>query len=123
VAVTLALPDPAAAISYWLREPAPPDVADPPLHSGEHLDVDVAIVGGGFTGLWTAIALTDTDPALRVAVLVMETVAFGGSGRKCGFCEASLTHGWPTASGTSRRAAARRAGGPRQPARARGVHP
>ena len=34
--------------------------------AGERLDVDVAIVGGGFTGLWTAIALTDTDPSLRV---------------------------------------------------------
>ncbi len=55
--------------------------------------MDVAIVGGGFTGLWTAIALTDTDPALRVAVLEAETVAFGASGRNGGFCEASLTHG------------------------------
>ncbi len=85
--------DPAAAISYWLRDPAPPGTADPPLATGEHLDVDVAIVGGGFTGLWTAIALTDTDPAIRVAVLEMETVAFGASGRNGGFCEASLTHG------------------------------
>jgi glycine/D-amino acid oxidase-like deaminating enzyme len=63
------------------------------LSAGEHLDVDVAIIGGGFTGLWTAIALTDTDPGLRVAVLEMETVAFGASGRNGGFCEASLTHG------------------------------
>jgi glycine/D-amino acid oxidase-like deaminating enzyme len=84
---------PAAAISYWLRDPAPPGIADPPLAPGEHLHVDVAIVGGGFTGLWTAIALTDTDPALRVAVLEMETVAFGASGRNGGFCESSLTHG------------------------------
>ena len=80
-------------ISYWLRDPAPADTADPPLAPGEHLEVDVAIVGGGFTGLWTAIALTHTDPALRVAVLEMETVGFGASGRNGGFCEASLTHG------------------------------
>ena len=80
-----------APVSYWLREPGPP--ADPPLAPGEHLDVDVAIVGAGFTGLWTAIALTDTDPSLRVAVLEAETVAFGASGRNGGFCEASLTHG------------------------------
>jgi glycine/D-amino acid oxidase-like deaminating enzyme len=85
------MPDPSAAVSYWLREPAPP--ADLPLAPGEHLDVDVAIVGAGFTGLWTAIALTDTDPSLRVAVLEAETVAFGASGRNGGFCEASLTHG------------------------------
>ncbi len=55
--------------------------------------MDVAIIGGGFTGLWTAIALTDTDPGLRVAVLEMESVGFGASGRNGGFCEASLTHG------------------------------
>ncbi len=83
--------DPTNATSYWLRDSGPR--ADPPLLAGEHFEVDVAIVGGGFTGLWTAIALTDTDPSLRVAVLEMETVAFGASGRNGGFCEASLTHG------------------------------
>jgi glycine/D-amino acid oxidase-like deaminating enzyme len=82
---------PKAPLSYWLREPGPP--ADPPLEAGEHRDVDVAIVGAGFTGLWTAIALSDTDPSLRIAVLEAETVAFGASGRNGGFCEASLTHG------------------------------
>lgn len=80
-------------MSYWLRDAAPTDTADPPLDPGERLDVDVAIIGAGFTGLWTAIALTDTDPTLRVAVLEMESVAFGASGRNGGFCEASLTHG------------------------------
>ena len=80
-------------VSYWLRDPAPPDLADPPLAPDERVEVDVAIVGGGFTGLWTAIALTDTDPRLRVAVLEMATVGFGASGRNGGFCEASLTHG------------------------------
>jgi glycine/D-amino acid oxidase-like deaminating enzyme len=80
-------------ISYWLRDPAPPDVAAPPLQAGDEVRADVAIVGGGFTGLWTAIALTDTDPGLRVAVLEMATVGFGASGRNGGFCEASLTHG------------------------------
>jgi glycine/D-amino acid oxidase-like deaminating enzyme len=79
--------------SYWLRDPAPLDTADTPLASGETRTVDIAIVGAGFTGLWTAIALTDTDPSLRVAVLEMETVSFGATGRNGGFCEASLTHG------------------------------
>jgi glycine/D-amino acid oxidase-like deaminating enzyme len=85
--------DPATATSYWLREPAPPGTADPPLDPGADDTADVVIVGGGFTGLWTAIALTDTDPTLRVIVLEMEAVAFGASGRNGGFCEASLTHG------------------------------
>jgi glycine/D-amino acid oxidase-like deaminating enzyme len=63
------------------------------MAAADHLDVDVAIVGAGFTGLWTALALTDTDRLLRIAVLEAETVAFGASGRNGGFCEASLTHG------------------------------
>ncbi len=82
-----------SATNYWLRKPAAADVADPPLNPGEHLEVDIAIVGGGFTGLWTAIRLTDTDPGLRIAVLESDSVAFGASGRNGGFCEASLTHG------------------------------
>ncbi len=87
------MPTPNDRTSYWLRDAAPAGSADPPLAPAEHLDVDVAIVGAGFTGLWTAIALTDTDPSLRIVVLEAETVAFGASGRNGGFCEASLTHG------------------------------
>jgi glycine/D-amino acid oxidase-like deaminating enzyme len=81
------------AISYWLRHPASPDTTDGPLERGQRVDVDVAIVGGGFTGLWTALHLAETDPALRIVVLEMEQVGFGASGRNGGFCEASLTHG------------------------------
>ncbi|MEA2631901.1 MAG: hypothetical protein QOE66_2120, partial [Chloroflexota bacterium] len=82
-------PGPSRPISYWLRGETPP--ADPPL-VGE-ATADVLVIGAGFTGLWTALALTDTDPGLRVVIVEAETVAFGASGRNGGFCEASLTHG------------------------------
>lgn len=52
--------------------------------------VDVAIVGAGFTGLWTAYYLLREDPSLRVAVLEAETVGFGASGRNGGWCSASF---------------------------------
>ena len=54
------------------------------------LDVDVAIVGGGLTGLWTALHLLQRDPALRVAVVERDTVGFGASGRNGGWCSALL---------------------------------
>jgi glycine/D-amino acid oxidase-like deaminating enzyme len=78
------------ATSYWLAASAAGPVR-PPLVSDD--TADIVIVGGGFTGLWTAIALTDTDPTLRVVVLEGATVGYGASGRNGGFCSASLTHG------------------------------
>lgn len=50
------------------------------------LDADVAIVGGGFTGLWTARSLLEMDPSLSVVVLEREHVGFGASGRNGGWC-------------------------------------
>jgi glycine/D-amino acid oxidase-like deaminating enzyme len=47
---------------------------------------DVAIVGGGYTGLWTAYYLSRTDPSLRVVVLEAEYCGFGASGRNGGWC-------------------------------------
>jgi glycine/D-amino acid oxidase-like deaminating enzyme len=54
----------------------------------EDLDVDVCIVGAGFTGLWTAHALALADPSLRVVVLESEVAGFGASGRNGGWCSA-----------------------------------
>ena len=56
-------------------------------------DVDLAIVGGGYTGLWTAIRAKERNPELRVLVLEGRTVGWAASGRNGGFVEASLTHG------------------------------
>ena len=50
-----------------------------------HVDVDVAIVGGGFTGLWTARELKRRDSTLRIAVLEQSVCGFGASGRNGGW--------------------------------------
>ncbi len=49
---------------------------------------DVAIVGAGFTGLWTAYYLARADPGLRVVVLEQDVAGFGASGRNGGWCSA-----------------------------------
>lgn len=51
-------------------------------------EADVAVVGAGLTGLWTAYYLLRTDPTLRVVVLEAETAGFGASGRNGGWCSA-----------------------------------
>jgi glycine/D-amino acid oxidase-like deaminating enzyme len=52
------------------------------------LEVDVAIVGAGFTGLWTAYYLHAADPSLRIALLEKDIAGFGASGRNGGWCSA-----------------------------------
>jgi glycine/D-amino acid oxidase-like deaminating enzyme len=55
--------------------------------------VDLLVVGGGYTGLWTALLAKQRDPDARVAVLEGRSVGWAASGRNGGFVEASLTHG------------------------------
>jgi glycine/D-amino acid oxidase-like deaminating enzyme len=52
------------------------------------ITVDIAIVGGGLTGLWTAYYLLKRDPELRVVVLEKQIAGFGASGRNGGWCSA-----------------------------------
>jgi len=54
---------------------------------------DLVVVGGGYTGLWTALLATERDPDAKVVVLEAQRVGWAASGRNGGFCEASLTHG------------------------------
>jgi glycine/D-amino acid oxidase-like deaminating enzyme len=68
--------------SYWLNVYGP-YAPNEPLRGD--LTVDVAIIGGGYTGLATAYFLKRAEPAMRVAVLEGEVVGYGASGRNGGF--------------------------------------
>jgi glycine/D-amino acid oxidase-like deaminating enzyme len=84
--------------SWWLEEAQAhrPEAVAPAL--ADTLDVDVAIVGGGYTGLWTALALAARDPALQVALLEAREIGDGPSGRNGGF-----VHGYWSSLPTLRR--------------------
>jgi glycine/D-amino acid oxidase-like deaminating enzyme len=73
-------------LSFW--HDTVPDDLGPRAALGGDLDVDVAIIGGGLTGLWTAWYLLDRDPRLRIVVLEKETCGFGASGRNGGWLSA-----------------------------------
>jgi glycine/D-amino acid oxidase-like deaminating enzyme len=72
--------------SLWWDDLDAPAVARPPLAG--HRDVDVAIVGGGFTGLWCARELVRRDPHLTIAVLEQAVCGYGASGRNGGWASA-----------------------------------
>jgi glycine/D-amino acid oxidase-like deaminating enzyme len=74
-------------VSFWYRQAGLPAVRDPLPGEREY---DVCVVGGGFTGLWTAYYLKQARPALRVAVLEKEFAGFGASGRNGGWLTAEL---------------------------------
>jgi glycine/D-amino acid oxidase-like deaminating enzyme len=76
--------------SFWLREALadePPELAmveaTPALDS--RIGADVAIVGGGYTGLWTALRLRELRPDARIVVLERDICGGGPSGRNGGF--------------------------------------
>ncbi len=74
---------------FWLD-----DVAHTRRESlvGAH-QYDLAIVGGGFLGLWTAVRAKERQPELSVCVIEANRIGWAASGRNGGFAEASLTHG------------------------------
>jgi glycine/D-amino acid oxidase-like deaminating enzyme len=69
--------------SLWL-DGVPGELTPRPSLPGP-IDVDVAIAGAGFTGLWTAYCLKKADRTLRVAVVEKEIAGFGASGRNGGW--------------------------------------
>ena len=74
----------------WLDSSARP-APRPPLDGD--VETDLVVVGGGFTGLWTALRAKERDPDRRVLLLEADRIADHATGRNGGFCEASLTHG------------------------------
>jgi glycine/D-amino acid oxidase-like deaminating enzyme len=74
--------------SLWLATVTGELTPRPPLDGD--VEADVAIVGAGFIGLWTAHALARADPTLRVAVLEAEIAGFGAAGRNAGFVSAGI---------------------------------
>ncbi|MCC6315162.1 MAG: FAD-dependent oxidoreductase [Thermomicrobiales bacterium] len=72
------------AYSFWLETCGDDLTPRPPLDGS--IEVDVAIMGAGFTGLWTAYKLLRRDPSLSVAVIEKEIAGFGASGRNGGWC-------------------------------------
>ncbi len=76
---------------FWLDRPLRPEPR-PALVGAT--SADLAIVGGGFTGLWTALLALEADPGLEVVVLEGDRLGEGASGRNGGFMAASITHGF-----------------------------
>src|SRR5215467_6931661 len=74
------------SLSLWLDTVAGSLAPGDPLPGD--LAVDVAIAGGGLTGLWTAYYLASAQPGLRIAVCEAEIAGFGASGRNGGWCSA-----------------------------------
>ncbi|MBP0456186.1 FAD-dependent oxidoreductase [Streptomyces bomunensis] len=79
-------------VPFWLDDPARP--AALPALTGEDR-CDLLVVGGGYSGLWTALLAKERDPARDVVLIEGREVAWAASGRNGGFCAASLTHGLP----------------------------
>ena len=74
---------------FWIEDA--PGARYEPLAS-DHI-TDLAVVGGGYAGLWTAVRAKQRDPGRRVLLLEAHQLGWAASGRNGGFCEASVTHG------------------------------
>ncbi|MEV3952451.1 FAD-dependent oxidoreductase, partial [Streptomyces halstedii] len=87
----------ARPLSYWLDDPAKPEAL--PALTGDAV-CDLLVVGGGYSGLWTALLAKERDPGREVVLIEAREAGWAASGRNGGFCAASLTHG--TANGLER---------------------
>ncbi|HEX5631371.1 MAG TPA: FAD-dependent oxidoreductase, partial [Acidimicrobiia bacterium] len=74
------------SVSFWMSQLS----SNPRPALASDIDVDVCILGGGYTGLWSAYWLKRSDPGLRIAVVEKRHVGFGASGRNGGWASAEL---------------------------------
>lgn len=74
--------------SFWMETAGEP--LTPRTSMTRSSEVDVAILGGGYSGLWTAYYLLRANPGLRVAIVEKEIVGFGASGRNGGWCSSKF---------------------------------
>jgi glycine/D-amino acid oxidase-like deaminating enzyme len=81
---------PARPVPFWLDQPGA--LAPAPALGGEDR-AELAVIGGGFTGLWTALAAKEAEPDRDVVLVEARRIAGAATGRNGGFCSASLTHG------------------------------
>ncbi len=76
---------------FWLDDPTRPEPAAP---LGGKTSADLVVIGGGYSGLWTALRAVERDPGRPVVLLEAEVCGNEASGRNGGFAAASLTHGF-----------------------------
>jgi glycine/D-amino acid oxidase-like deaminating enzyme len=77
-----------ASVSFWLETSGDDLTPRPPLDGS--VTADVAILGAGLTGLWTAWYLQRREPGLEVVVVEREVAGFGASGRNGAWCAPDL---------------------------------
>jgi len=75
---------------FWLDSPESP-AARPGLFGDRR--ADLVVVGGGFTGLWTALRAAEREPGREIVLLEADRLSSAASGRNGGFVESSVTHG------------------------------
>src|SRR6059058_5518876 len=80
----------AQSAPFWLDRPDAPAAREPLRGDAA---CDLAVIGGGFGGLWAALLAKEANPGRSVVLIEGNRIGWAASGRNGGFCDASLTHG------------------------------